>query len=150
MAAPQIRRVVPEDLPHLEDLFLTCFNAPPWNDGWSREAVHERLGDLLAARHSRGLIAFMGSDVVGMLIGQMERWVDAYHFNLIEMCVLPSNQRAGVGRALVGCLFQELGRDGARKVHLITAPEGPAAAFYSELGFYVSRGRIVMARNLGS
>jgi GNAT superfamily N-acetyltransferase len=85
-----------------------------------------------------------------MIMGQKERWIDSYHFNLVEMCVLPKRQRAGIGGALLQYIIAELERERTGKVYLITAPEGPAAAFYSKLGFYASRGRVVMARNLGA
>ncbi len=144
MIEPTLREVVKSDAGDLTQLFLYCFNGPPWNDGWSREAAEERLDGLMTAPHFRGYLAVYESRVVGMLLGQKERWVHDYHFNLQEMCVLPSMQRSGVGTALMRHAQGALLGENVDKVYLITAPGDAAEAFYGKLGFYKSRGRIVM------
>jgi aminoglycoside 6'-N-acetyltransferase I len=148
MSSPRIRSTVLGDLPELTQLFMTCFNAPPWNDGWTQEAAKERVSDLLSAKQGRGAVAVKGGEFVGMVLGQKERWVDAHHFNLVEMCVLPSLQRQGIGRALLAHLVRELEMEGTSKLYLITAPESHAAAFYDKQGFRTSQGRVVLTRTL--
>jgi len=143
-----VRNVAPSDLDALTSVFISCFNEPPWNDGWTFEAARERLGAILASRFFCGAMAWIDEEPVGLVLGQKERWVDAFHFNLQEMCVRSSHQRRGLGRALLNHLKQELQRDGVSKMYLITSPDGPADAFYSAAGFYRSRGRIVMASGL--
>jgi aminoglycoside 6'-N-acetyltransferase I len=144
----RIRNATASDLDTLTNVFVACFNEPPWNDGWTFEAARERLGAILESRLFCGAVAFVDDDAVGLVLGQKERWVDAFHFNLQEMCVCSSHQRKGLGRALLNHLKQELQRDGVSKMYLITGPDGPADAFYSAAGFYRSRGRIVMASGL--
>lgn len=146
----EIRNVVLDDLDAIAAVFVESFNAPPWNDGWSFAAARERLASILEARHFRGVVAISGGSMVGLLLGQKERWVDAFHFNLQEMCVLPSHQRAGVGGALLRALTEQLREEGTEKIYLITGPDSGAAAFYSARGYQVSRGRIVMASSLKS
>jgi aminoglycoside 6'-N-acetyltransferase I len=141
----EIRNAVLDDLDAVTAAFVTCFNDPPWNDGWSFAAARERLEAILSARYFRGAVALSGGKVVGLLLGQKERWVDAFHFNLQEMCVLPERQRSGVGGALMRHVTEELRREGTAKIYLITGPDSAAAAFYSARGFYRSGGRIVMA-----
>src|ERR1700744_6312735 len=97
----QIRAAVPGDLAAITSVYVECFNAPPWHDGWSFAAAHERLSAYLETRQFRGAIALSEQTVVGLLIGQKERWVNGFHFFLQEMCVAPSQQRRGVGRALL-------------------------------------------------
>lgn len=148
MNTPRIRTTVLGDITELAKLYMACFNAPPWNDGWTKEAALERLGDLLSARQSRGAVAFVGTAPVGMLLGQRERWVNTHHFNLVEMCVLPEKQRQGIGKSLLSHLIQDLMLEGTTKLYLLTAPESYAAAFYAKQGFRASRGRLVMTHNL--
>lgn len=148
MQTPRIRNAVLGDITELTDLYMACFNAAPWNDGWTKEAAVERLGDLLSARQARGAVAFIGTQPVGMLLGQRERWVDTHHFNLVEMCVLPAKQRQGIGKGLLAHLLEELALEGTTKLYLLTAPESYAAAFYAKQGFRASRGRLVMTYNL--
>jgi GNAT superfamily N-acetyltransferase len=106
---------------------MECFNAPPWNDGWSREAARERLSDILTAGQFRGAVALAGSSVVGMLLGQRERWVAGYDFNLLEMCVDPASQRSGIGTRLLKHMIQALRMEHIGKVYLITAQAKRAA-----------------------
>lgn len=148
MTVAEVRDVVPEDMESIGRVFLACFNGPPWNDGWSVEGAYQRLTDLFAAKHFRGAVALLDSTVVGAILGQKERWVDAYHFNLVEMCVLPGLQRRGIGTGLMRHLLRGLAREQVTNLYLLTAVDGPAASFYSKMGFYLSRGRIIMARNV--
>lgn len=65
------------------------------------------------------------------------------------MCVRPRLQRSGVGTQLVRHAFDALKTEHVEKVYLITSPGDAAEAFYGKLGFYKSRGRIVMGLPLG-
>lgn len=121
----------------------------PWNDGWSFEAARERLEAYLEARQFRGAIAFSEQAVVGLLVGQKERWVQGFHFFLQEMCVTPNQQRRGVGRALLGHIRAVLRSEGVEKIYLATGPKTPAASFYAANGFYPSRGRQLMTSVVG-
>jgi len=141
----EIRNAVIDDLDAVTAVFVACFNAPPWNDGWSFTVARDRLEAIFDARHFRGALAISDGVVIGLLLGQKERWVDAFHFNLQEMCVLPDRQRSRVGDALLRHVTEELRREGTEKIYLITGPESGAAAFYSTQGYYTSRGRVVMA-----
>src|SRR4051794_30991922 len=86
--------------------------------------------------------------VVGLLLGQKERWVDAFRFNLQEMCVHSDRQRSGVGRALLLHMKERLREEGTDEIYLITALDSRAAAFYSANGYQPTRDRIVMAAEL--
>lgn len=144
MSDPQLRSIVHDDLDALTKLYTECFNGPPWNDGWSYEAARDRLGAIVAGRYFRGYVAVVDACLVGMLLGQKERWVTHYHFALQEMCVRPNLQRSGVGTHLLRHAIDELRSENVEKVYLITSPGDAAEAFYGKLGFYKSRGRIVM------
>jgi aminoglycoside 6'-N-acetyltransferase I len=140
-----LRQVGVEDVQALAELYCECFNAPPWNDGWSLEAAYERLAALSSVSHFRGYVALLDGSAVGMLLGQKERWVTGYHFCVHEMCVRTSMQRSGIGALLLRRAFDELRGEGVDKVYLITAPGDAAEAFYAKHGFYNSQSRIVMA-----
>ena len=140
----QIRAAVGDDVDAVTAVYVACFNAPPWNDGWSFEGARERLQGYMETRFFRGAIAVADGAVVGLLVGQKERWVRSYHFLIQEMCVLPEQQRKGIGKALLSHVSEELGREGTEKMFLITGPDTPAAAFYAAHRFYPSRARQVM------
>jgi len=148
-----LRRIVPSDLESLVALYVECFNAPPWNDGWSHEAAHDRIESMLQARHFRGWLDAAGGSVAGgsaqgMILAQNERWVTGYHCNILEMCVRPTLQRRGIGAALLQQAMAELRAEGVEKLYLLTAPNGPAESFYGKLLFQRSRGRVVLSRSL--
>jgi ribosomal protein S18 acetylase RimI-like enzyme len=148
MTSCQVRPVVPQDLDQLTELFMICFNAPPWSDGWSRDGASERLGAIAAAPGFRGWLSERDGRAIGLLLGQVERWVADHHFNLLEMCVHSDHQRLGIGGRMLERAERDLRREGVTKLYLITAPGDVAEAFYSKHGFYRSRGRIVMGRSL--
>ena len=149
-----LRRIVPSDLESLVALYVECFNAPPWNDGWSHEAAHDRIESMLQARHFRGWLHVAGGHVAestaagGMILAQNERWVTGYHCNILEMCVQPTLQRRGIGATLLQQAMTELRADGVEKLYLMTAPNGPAESFYCKQQFRRSRGRVVLSLSL--
>lgn len=143
-----VRDASASDLDAMTAVYVECFNAPPWNDGWSSADAGERLRGIVEARHFRGAVAESHGVLVGLLLGQKERWMGSFHFNLQEMCVLSAWQRQGIGRALLNHISGTLKREGTDKIYLITGPNTDAAAYYEALGFYSSRSRIVMASPL--
>src|SRR5688572_14929806 len=112
----EIRTASLEDLDAITRVFVECFNRPPWNDGWPFAAARERLEVVLTARHFRGAVAVLDGSLIGLLLGQQERWVASFHFNLQEMCVLPQHQRRGAGRALLTHITEQLAREGTERI----------------------------------
>jgi len=144
MPAIATRPATASDLAELTALFVDTFNAPPWNDGWTKDAALERLSTMVHVPHFRGAIAHDATGAVGMLLGHVERWVAAYHFNLVEMCVTPERQRTGIGTKLLEFMRDKLAQEGIGKVYLMTAPGAEAEAFYRKHGFERSKGRVVL------
>ena len=77
------------DLEQAARLYIACFNAPPWEDGWSAENATRRLETLLQFPGAMGLIAFRSTKMVGLAIGHCEPWAGGQHYYLNEMCVEP-------------------------------------------------------------
>ena len=65
-------------------------------------------------------------------------------FFLRTLCVGPEAQGTGVGSRLTRHLEDELGKQGVRKVYLITRRDTPAEAFYGQHAYKVSDEDIVM------
>lgn len=121
-------------LPGCASLYVDTFNAPAWNESWTRPAAQQRLGDYLATPRSVGVCLVEDEDqVIGFALGHLERSSDDDHFLLQEMCVRPDLQRQGHGTRLLHGLEQRI-----REVvhwYLLTARDGDAAAFYQRNGF---------------
>jgi aminoglycoside 6'-N-acetyltransferase I len=117
------------------DLYVSVFNAAPWNDGWSLEAVRERFSSFAEYPSFFGLGHVENALPHALAFGWLERWVNGWHFHLKEMCVAPQVQRRGVGGKLMAELEQHLLRQGVRRVFLETALAAPARAFYERHGY---------------
>ena len=117
------------------DLYISVFNAAPWNDGWSLEAVAERFHSFSEYPSFFGLGHVENALPDALAFGWGERWVNGWHFHLKEMCVAPHVQRRGLGGKLIAELEQQLLRQGIRRVFLETGHTAPARTFYERHGY---------------
>jgi len=124
-----------DDLEEVAAVYQHTFNASPWNEGWELDAASQRLKGILAAPHGFGVMASREGVVIGFALGYFEPWVAGMHFQLKEMCVLPDEQRAGVGTFLLEFLLSSLKERGALQVFCETRAGVPAEAFYRRAGF---------------
>ena len=120
---------------HFSDLYLSVFNAAPWNDGWSVAAVVERFQSFSKYPTFYGLGHTIEGTPNGLAFGWSERWTNGWHFHLKEMCVAPSVQRQGVGGKLLSELEQRLLRQGIGRIFLETGSSAPARTFCERQGY---------------
>jgi aminoglycoside 6'-N-acetyltransferase I len=125
----------PARLDEFCSLYLSVFNAPPWNDGWTHEVVAERLGAFARFPDFLAVAAFEGEVPVGLALGWPERWVNGWHFHLKEMLVANEHRRRGVGAGLMQQLERSLAERNIKCVYLETSPGSAAQRFYEQLGF---------------
>ena len=125
-------------------LYIQAFNAPPWNDRWTVAAATKRLKDLFHTPGFIGLVAEQGQ-AVGMVLGHIEQWFDGPVFYLREICVEPSRQGQGVGKALMRELTASLETMGVKKVYLLTNRNNPSETFFAAHGIKATRGIIMMS-----
>lgn len=116
-------------------VYTTCFNAPPWEDNWAVEAASKRLETLLSFPNAVGVVAARSSHLVGLAIGHGEPWTDGLHFYLNELCIHPTEQRQGMGEALLNELMRELRARGVSSMFLFTEKSSLAESFFLEQGF---------------
>lgn len=133
----QVRHIQEGDLAELTQLYVQCFNAPPWHDAWSLDAARERLTEIY--RHPRflGLLAPAAGSPTALVMGYCERCASGMQFYLREMCVAPSHQRKGIGASLLAALLSRLREAGVAQIYLETSGGGAAEAFYRKAGFQV-------------
>ncbi|MDM0044540.1 GNAT family N-acetyltransferase [Variovorax dokdonensis] len=116
-------------------VYQEVFNSPPWSDGWSRDAVLERLESFAEFPSFLGWGLIREGSPVGFALGWGERWVNGWTFQLKEMCITQQFQSKGLGRALLETATSELRGRGFRSINLVTGRSSPAAAFYEHVGF---------------
>ena len=142
--------IVPFTPAHLDaaaQVYVTVFNAAPWHDRWTPPTARRRLAEMLATPHALGFVLLDGA-LVGFVLGYAESWFDGTHFDLKELCIRTDQQRRGLGTRLLRHLEGALREQGVARVELLTAREGPAAAFYATQGYAVSPRMQMMARRL--
>lgn len=128
-------------------LYLSVFNAPPWNDQWTLETAHRRLADTLNTPEALGLIALEG-ELMGFCIGYSEQWFDGKYFHLKELCVRTDRQRTGIGTHLLHHLEQMLHEMQIARLYLLTMRGSPAEEFYAKRGYSTNTNMILMSHDL--
>jgi ribosomal protein S18 acetylase RimI-like enzyme len=129
-------------------LYASCFNEPPWNDGWSEASAANRLETLLGFPGAVGRVATRDGQLIGLALGHIEPWTDGDHFYLAELCVLARCRDLGVGTGLIDDLFAALSMRGVVATYLLTERESAAAAFFLRRGFDADEGSAKLWRQL--
>jgi aminoglycoside 6'-N-acetyltransferase I len=141
-----LRPAVPADLTDCSLFFTEVFNAPPWNEQWTKESSWQRLSDCMHTPNFVGLIAEDGAEIVAMAFGYSQRYQGELHYELLEFCVATPRQGEGIGSALLAELHTRLQAAGVARINAMTARDTPAQDFYLKGGFYISPQRIMMSR----
>ncbi len=138
---------------HLDDcahLFMTAFNAEPWNDKYTLDTARKQLAWHLDVPGYLGLVSINNEGIVAFALGYREPTDVGDVFHLSIFCVRPDAQRTGVGSRLLNRLEERLGQGGVNTVYLGTNKGTPAEAFYRKHGYEVSDEEIEMSHNLGN
>ena len=142
----QYESIEKADLKGCARVFVEVFNSPPWNEAWTANSARMRLTEIANTPGFIGIKALRRGELVGFVMGFSESYYDGVDFYIKEMCVLPSHQRKGVGRALLEELERGLVSNGQRKMYLLASRGTFAAGFYEQKGFNISERMIMMGK----
>ena len=145
-------RIETFEIDHLDDcahLFMTAFNAEPWNDSYTLDTAKKQLAWHLEVPGCVGLVT-VSDGIVAFAVGYREPTDVGDVFHLSIFCVRPDAQRTGVGSRLLNRLAERLGKSGVNSIYLGTNKGTPAEAFYRKHGYKVSDEEIEMSHDLGS
>jgi len=143
--AERIEALREEYLEECAHLFISTFNAEPWNENWTLQTAKKKLAWSIGVPGFVGFVS-LHDGVVGFAAGYCQQEDKGEVFYLSILCVGPDVQGTGVGSRLSGHLEEELAKDGVNKVYLITHKGTPAEAFYRKNGYRASDEDIVMTR----
>lgn len=135
---------------HLDDcarLFMTAFNAEPWNDKYTPDTAKKQLDWHLRVPGCVGLVS-VKDGIVAFAVGYREPTDVGDVFHLSIFCVRQDVQRTGVGSGLLHALEARLRETGIRTVYLGTRKGTPAEAFYEKYGYEASAEDIEMSHDL--
>jgi GNAT superfamily N-acetyltransferase len=127
--------LTPDNVELVVDLYVSVFNAAPWEDGWSPAAAEERLRHFTLFPRFAGLAVLENGQAIGMALGWGERWTTGWHFHLKEMCVSSGARRSRIGLGLMQSIERRLASEGFERIYLQTGQTAPARAFYESAGF---------------
>jgi ribosomal protein S18 acetylase RimI-like enzyme len=130
-------------------LYVSVFNAPPWNDGWTEEAAAERLHAFAAFPRFHGIAVLRSGAAIAFALGWGERWTTGWHFHLKEMCVASDQQHQQIGSRLLRSIEGRLAVAGFEGIYLQTGANVPAREFYEAKGFR-DLGLVSLSKQVGS
>lgn len=126
------------------ELYVSVFNAEPWNDSWTNETAVIRIKDMMQTNTFIGKAIYCENDLKGMIWGQREQFFDGIHFQIQEFCVKNTEQKKGYGKALLAALKEELSAIGVTNTFLITSRGERTEGYYAKRGFVTSEYMILM------
>lgn len=141
-----MKQIKGDMLDELTDLFIDVFNAPPWNDTWTREHARTRLLDIMKRPKFFGIAAYEENRPVGMVMGHGEQSFDGIHFQILEMCIANDRKGQGIGSDMMRELTAFLDEQGITSIYLLTMRGAGTEDFYRQHGFRVSDRMCVMSR----
>ncbi len=128
--------IVEADLMRCSELFVSVFNAPPWNDKWaSTQDAFDFLSDFCRSAGFVGVKAEISDKLIGCIFGNINRWWAGDEFFLHEMFVDTKYHNRKVGTRLINRLRETLRFRGVKTILLMTHKQFPARGFYEVQGF---------------
>ncbi len=142
-----MKKIVPEMLGELTELFVETFNAPPWNDMWSNESARLRLRDIIRMPNFCGAAEYRDGKLAALIMGHGEMSYDGIHFQILEFCVANDMKGQGIGGQLLKDFMGYLERKGVTSVYLLTMRGRASEDFYAAHGFDTVEDMCVMSRH---
>ena len=130
-----IENMTKERIVDYAELYMSVFNASPWNDSWSEDTAHCRISEMMSADTFIGKAAYIDDVPVGFIIGRREQGDISVQFCLKEFCVRTSEQSKGIGTSLLNALKADLKEQGITHIYLITSHGENTEGFYQRRGF---------------
>ena len=142
-----MKKIVPEMLDELTALFVDTFNAPPWNDKWSKETARVRLRDIMRMPNFCGAAESRAGRLAGLIMGHGEHSFDGMHFQILEFCVANDMKGQGIGGEMLENFIEYLDRKGVTSIYLLTMRGAASEDFYAAKGFDTVNEMCVMSRH---
>jgi ribosomal protein S18 acetylase RimI-like enzyme len=137
-----VRPVLPGDSAFIASLYA-ALRAPEFSAlGWPEAMLRQFLEQQEQAQRHHYSAAFPGADWLiverqGRSVGRFYIQLSSLAFRLIDISLMPDEQRKGIGSALIRDLLDYAAESG-RPVDLQVARLNPARALYERLGFVAS------------
>jgi GNAT superfamily N-acetyltransferase len=131
-----LKKFSTQDLPACCELYVKVFNAPPWNDSWTDEAVRQCLGDLAERKRFLGYTFWENDALVGAVFAHTKTFYKGDEIFIDELFIAPNCQRKGYGLALMDEIENYARENNITAITLLTAIGQPAFHFYKKQGYW--------------
>ena len=135
MAQQTLKKFSTEDLIPCCELYIKVFNAPPWNDSWTDDAVRRCLGDLTERKRFLGYTYWENDTLVGAVFAHTKTFYKGDEIYIDELFISPDCQRKGYGQDLMNAIEKYACENKITAITLLTAKKQPAFIFYEKLGY---------------
>ncbi len=126
------------------ELLVEAYNAPPWNDNWTKAKALEKLTCFYHSPQFFGWTARQDTHLLGCCVGNIEPYFSGDYFYLKEMFVSVHAQRKGVGFRLMAVLKGYLETVDIQTIILFTSRDVFPFDFYLKNGFREMEGMRMM------
>lgn len=136
------------DIEECSKLFVSTFNAPPWNDKWSYDTAYNRLRDIINTPGFFGLLGKENGKVKIVVLGCYQHWYDGEIYEIKELYAKIELRGQGLGTKIVNNLTLRLKEKGVKSVWLITAEGDRTEKFYLNNGYKKIEKMILMSKHI--
>jgi|GEM_PF-5841869 len=143
-----ISRITRRDLADCALLHATIFSEQPWAEGMDYDYSLKHIKNLLGVADTTGFKYRQHEKFCGYSIAGIERFANGKLLRLREIAVDHTEQKKGIGKALIIAMENYARQHHCTKIMLSTYRDTPAHAFYSQMGYEDFDGMIAMGKVL--
>lgn len=136
---------------HLDDcvgVFVSAYNAPPWNCHWTIEKANQYLSELVTNADFVGLIVYENNNAVGAILGHKKTWWTNQQLVVDELFVSTAFQKSGYGKQLL-TLFEDYAiKNQIELLGLMTNKYLPVFDFYERMDYVAADQYVFMFKQL--
>jgi len=129
------------------ELYIDCFQSPPFGYDWlRRDAIKRYFADMERTPGFKGFVFESDSIAAGICLGVLQDYFACPTYDIKEFIVSRACRGRGVGKALLAGVEEALSKDGIGLILLSTADHLDAFEFYKKNGYAVSEGSVWMGK----
>lgn len=144
----QYREIDEADLEECSRLFVSTFNAEPWNDKWNYETAFKRLEDILNTPGFYGLLGEEDGQIKIVTVGCFQQWFDGKVYEIKELYAQKERRGQGLGTKIISELSLRLEEKDVNSIWLITAEGDKTEKFYINNGYKKAEKMILMSKHI--
>ena len=130
----EIRKITRSDLEELAKLMVDVYNAPPWNNKWTKETALESLSDISDFPKFFGNVIVDGNKIIGAIIGHIRRYATESTLYIDEFFISEEYRGTGLAKNLYQTSIKQLQERGISGAFFTTLKNSRAYNFYVKQG----------------